>query len=242
MPIAALFTGLAWGMLLAAVGLALWDGFRPIPGLSRAVWVIGWLAGTLLLAGAMLVWWEGYRLSSLALRLILMAALAAPSGIRHHHRSPSPWGNAVRTLPALILAGVALFQITEPTIGNGSPLVTPVELAMVICGGLGARALGEASSEFTNLTLHIEQPTLSTITESFTITYALLTLLVSGIALVNLWQRGMIWKGATEEGMLAGTWLAWSAAWLGPRKRPRLRAILVILATLLLFWTILRFS
>lgn len=231
MPVAAICTGLAWGMLFAAVGLARWDGSRPTPGLSRAVWVLGWLTGVLLLAGAMLAWWGGYHLSSPTLRLILMAALAAPLGIRHHHRSP--WGNPVRTLPALILAGVALFQIVEPAAGNSNSPVTPVGLAVVFCGGLGAQALGEALSETIDSTSHVKWPSVAT--------WALLTLLVSGTALVNLWQRGMIWKGAIGEGMLAGTWLAWSAAWLSPHERPRLRGALVTVAALLLFWTALRF-
>jgi hypothetical protein len=238
-PVATICAGLAWGMLVAAVGLALWDGSRPTPGLSRAVWVIGWLAGTLLLAGAMLAWWEGYRLSSLAWRLILMAALAAPSGIRHHHRSP--WNDSVRTLLALILAGVALFLSAEPGVGNSNSPVTPMELAMVLCGGLGARALGEALCEIIDQTSHVKWPALSKVEGPSAVTWALLTLLVSGTALGNLWQRGMIWKGAIGEGMLAGTWLAWSAAWLSPHERPRLRAALVTVAALLLFWTALRF-
>jgi len=230
-PVTAIFAGLAGGMLLAAVGLALWDGFRPTPGLSRAVWAIGWVAGTLLLVGAMLAWWEGHRLSSFVWRLIFMAALAAPSGIRHRHRLP--WSSAVRTLPALILAGIALFQIAGPVDGNGDSLVTPMKLALVFCGGLGTRSLGEALSEIIDPTSSIKWPAAATC--------ALLTLLVSGAALVNLWQRGMLWKGTTEEGLLAGTWLAWVAAWLGPRERPRLRAVLITGAALLLCWTALTF-
>jgi hypothetical protein len=237
-PVAAICAGLAWGMLLAIVGLALWDGFRPTPGLSRAVWVLGWSAGMLLLAGAMLAWWR-YHLSNLTLRLFLMAALAAPSGIRYRRRSP--WGSSACTIPALILAGVALFLSAEPGFGNSNSPVTPMALAMVLCGGLGARALGEALSEIINPTSHIKWPALSKVEGPSAVTWALLTLLVSGTALGNLWQRGMIWKGAIGEGMLAGTWLAWSAAWLSPHERPRLRAALVTVAALLLFWTALRF-
>ncbi len=226
MPVAAIFTGLAWGMLLAAVGLTLWSSFRPVPGLSRAVWFIGWLAGGLLLTGAMLAWRKGHSLSAPTLRLILIAALAAPSKLRYHRSSRS---NVARILPALILAGVALFQIAEPIVEHNNSPVTLVGLAMVFCSGLGARALGDALSETID-------------SWSSVATYTLLTLLASGISLVNLWQRGMMWQGTTEESILAGTWLAWSAVWLSPRERPRLRAVPVVVATLLLCWTAMRFS
>jgi len=227
-------TGLACGTLLAAVGLALWGGFRQVPGLSHAMRAIGWLAGGFLLIGALLAWQGDHGLSAPALRLTLMAALAALPEIHRHPRSS--WGNLMLILPALILAWAGLFWTSEPSgAGMGSPPVALVELAVIICGGLGARALGEALSEIAALPSPpkvggteggLEWPSAAA--------YALLTLLVGGTALVNLWQRGTMWIGTTGEGGLAGVWLVWSAGWLAPRQPLRLRAVLITVAALLL--------
>jgi len=229
--------------LLAAAGLALWDGFRQVPGLSRAVDVNAWLAGALLLLGALLAWQGDRSLSTLvpspstplgvdsvegrAPHLILMAALAAPPPPRAHRRRYAPWGDTLRILPALALAGAGLFwnpEFIEMGAGNSSPAL--VGLGVVVCAGLGARALGEALSEIAGSTPHLER--------SFVAAYALLTLLVGGTVLVNLWQRGAVWDGTAGQSGLAGAWLAWSAAWLGPRQPPRLRAGLIATGALLL--------
>ena len=73
---------------------------------------------------------------------------------------------------------------------------------------------------------------------------ALKTLLVSDLvgstALVNLWQRGAVWGGTANEGMLAGSWLVWSAGWLAPRQHPRIRAVLIILAALSLVAAVIK--
>lgn len=234
---------LACGVLLAAAGLALWDGFRPMPGLSRAVDVNAWLAGTLLLIGALLAWQgnhgpSGPVLSPSALlgvdsvegpapHLVLLAALAALPLRRTHRRGPAPWSEALRILPALTLAAVSLFWTPEPAAaGAGSSSLGLVQVGAVASAGLGARALGQALSEMSDRTLHIEWP--------FAAAYALLTLLIGGTALVNLWQRGLVWDGTAGQIGLAGAWLAWSAAWWGPRQPPRLRAGLIAAAALLL--------
>jgi len=234
-PATVILTGLACGTLLAAAGLVLWGSPRQLPGLSRTVRVISWLAGGLLLIGAVLAWQEDYSLSAPALRLTLMAALAAPPGIHRHTRSP--WGSLMLTLPALALAGASLFWTPEwtpaPTgmevsnlLGAPGKLTAIRLLAVIICAGLGARALGEALSTIAVPALHIERPAATT--------YALLTLLVSGTTLSNLWQQGAVWGGIASEGGLAGAWLAWSAAWLGPRHPRRLRAALTAVAASLL--------
>jgi len=223
MPASAIFTGLACGTLLTAAGLALWDGFRQVPGLSHAIRAISWLAGVFLLIGALLAWWGEHSLSAPALRLTLMAALAAPAEIRHRPR-PS-WGNLVLTLPALVLAGAGLLWVSEP-VGDGADSlpVALAQLGVVACGGLGARALGEALSGMTNSTPQVKWPSAAA--------YALLTLLVGGTALVNLGQRGTVWGRSTGEGGLAVAWLVWSAVWLGPDQPPRLRAVLTGVAAL----------
>ena len=227
-----IFTGLACGTLLAAVGLVLWKGFQQTPGLSHAVQVVGWLAGGLLLIGAVLAWRGDHSLSAPPLRLVLMAAMAAPPQIRHRRNAPSssPWGNVMLILPALMLAGTGLFWISGSIGADGTemsgPPVTLVELAAAFCGGLGARALGEALSEIAASTPQVEWPSAAA--------YTLLTLLAGGTALVNLWQRGSVWGGTASEGGIAEAWLAWSAAWLGPRQPPRLRAALTAVAASLL--------
>lgn len=222
---AGVFTGLACGALLVAMGLSLWSGSRQATDLSRAVRATGWLAGALLLVGALLAWQADPGLSGVAWRLLLMAALAVPVGGRRH--PPSPWGSVMRTLPALILAGTALFWSPGPVGGEGGGFPSAlVELAVVICGGFGARALGDALSEIIASTPPIEWPSV--------VTYVLLTLLVGCVALVNLWQRGSMWGAASGEGGLAAAWLAGGATWLGIRFRPRLRVGLIIVAALLL--------
>ncbi|MBL7064631.1 MAG: hypothetical protein ISS49_10585 [Anaerolineae bacterium] len=211
--------GLACGALLATAGLTLWDGLRQMPGLSRAAWVTSWVAAALLLIGALLAWQGDHRVP---VRLILMAALAAPPGI--HRRRPSHWSKTMLILPALILAGAGFFWLSRPVAGETVSLpVRPVEIAVVVCGGLGARALGEALSV---IAIPPSPPELG----AFAVTYALLTLLVGGTALVNLWQRGTMWGGTASEAGLAAVWLAWSAAGLDPRQCPRLRAGLIVVA------------
>lgn len=217
---------LACGVLLGAAGLALWDGFRQTPGLARAVDSNAWLAGALLLVGALLAW-QGYSLSGPAPHLILMAALAALPLPRIPRRRSAPWSEAIRVLPALALAGVGLFWAPGPAAaGAGNASLALVELGVLVCAGLGARALGQALSEMAGPTPHLEWP--------FAAAYALLTLLVGGTALSNLGQRGSVWDGTAGQSGLAGAWLAWSAAWWGPGQPPRLRAGLIGAASLLL--------
>lgn len=242
MSAVAIFTGLACGTLLAAVGLALWNGFRQVPGLFHAVRALGWLAGALLLIGVLLAWRGDPSHSPFVLRLILMAALAAPPGIPR--RRQSSWGSAVRLLPVLILAAAGLFWTSEPADAEvSSALVGPVAWAVAICGGFGARALGEALSDII-APPSPPKPALSKVEGlggaegalewPSVAAYVLLTLLVGITALVNLWQRGSLWGGSASQSGLAGAWLVWIAARPGPRQRSRLRAGLIVVAASLL--------
>lgn len=219
------FTGLAWGTLLAAAGLALGNALRQVPGLPHAVRVVRWLAGALLAIGAVLLWQAESGLSKHAPRLILMAALAAPPAI--DGRRLTPWSPMLLLLPALAMAGIgflqAAFRTPEPMgPGTRASVVGLEELAMLICGGLGARSLGQALSEMITSAPPIEWPSAAT--------YALLTLLVGGIALVNLWQQGSMWSGTADQRWLTSAWLAWSAARVSPRQLSRVRTVLVGLA------------
>jgi hypothetical protein len=270
MPLTPILAGLACGALLAATGSALWDAFRPAPRLSLSGRIIRWLAGVLLLAGALLAWWEGYDFSGSTPRLILMAALAAPPSIRSLRRSPRD--SVLRILPALLLAGAGLFWLSRTAPNQTSSLpVAPLALAVTICSGLGSRALGHALCEIASVNQQTEEeetsgtaeepntaegpalsetegpalsetegPSPSGIEVSSAITYVLLSLIVGSAALVHLWQRGTLWGATASESGLAGTWLAWSAARLGPRRPPRLRATLVAVAALSLILAALR--
>ena len=230
------FTGLACGALLAAAGLALWGGSRQdtstLDTMRSTVRVIRWVAGGLLIAGALLAWQERQTLPVSTPHLILMAALAAPPEI-HRHRL-ARWAQVLLILPALGLAGAGLIRAlgtVEASVGSGP--VTPNQVALTICGGLAARALGMAAGTFgvtqddvAGSTPHLEWPA--------TAAYGLLTLIVGGTLLANLWQRGWAWDGTTGERSLAGVWLAWTAAWMTPRRSRRLRAAFIIVAALLL--------
>jgi hypothetical protein len=211
--------GSSFGALLMASGLALWDGFRRVRGLSRAVRVVRWAAGGLLLAAILPLWFAGD--SALALSLTLMAAIAAPPARRH----PSPWHNAVILPPALALTGISFFLVAGFA-RVGEDITSPASLATTICGGLAARVLGEA------LGLLVSPATPPG--RLFDALYLLLTLLAGANVLTTLWQRGVMWEAAAEESRLLGVWLAWSAAWLSPRHHPRLRAGLIAVVAILL--------
>jgi hypothetical protein len=224
-PTVVVFTGLACGTLLAAAGLALCDSLQQVPGLSKAVRGIRWMAGGLLLTGAVLVWQIDQSISTPALRLTLMAIWAAPPAI--HRQSYTAWGNALSILPALALGGAGLFLTPSPTENGASGLAaTLVGLAVVTCGGLGARALAQGLGQLTTSIPRLRRPSATA--------HVLLTLLAASTGIVNLWQRGAMWGGNAGERGLAGAWLAWSAARLSPRQPPWLPTVLTAVATLLL--------
>lgn len=233
-------TGLACGVLLAAVGLTLWGSHRQVTGLSRAVQVVGWLASALLGLGAWFAWRGNAAFATPALRLTILAAVAAAAQ-RAQRRPGSFWSRTLPILPALILATVGLlWTLRSAGTGAGGAPVTLAELAVLICAGFGAQTLGEALGEIADQALRIEQPALGNAQESSAVAYTLLTLAVTGTALANLWQRGVVWRGTASEEGLAGAWLAWSAAWVSPRQRRWLRSGLVILAASLLILVALK--
>jgi hypothetical protein len=212
--------------LLTAAGLALWGSFRKTSRFVHAVRAVRWLAGALLLIGTLSAW-QG-NLPASAAHLILMTTLAALPGRRHYPH----WGSALSILPVLVLVGASLLWRTDlaRVETEASDLLTAViELAIVVCGGLGARALSQNLGESTAPPQRTGRPALPTAA-----TYALLTFLLSSTALINLWQRGAMWRKATYEGGLAGAWLAWSAVWLSLRYPRWLRTVLMIAATSIL--------
>lgn len=251
-----ILVGVANGILLAAIGLELWGHKRHPRELARAVGTVRWLAGALLAIGAVLAWVREPGPAFPAPELILMAALAAPPGI-HFHRRPLDWRDTALILPALILAGAGLFRIASSAGVATQAALEPMALPVTICGGLGARALGQALYWTIASASHVTSPALDPPRESATdtgeetssaspaiaegkprmpvesasaVTYALLTLLAGSVAIVNLWRQGTMWGATTGASGLAGVWLAWSAAWLGPRRPLRLRALLTVVA------------
>lgn len=254
MPALAILVGVGSGTLLAAIGLVLWGHRRRPLEVARAVVAVRWLAAALLLVGAALAWTGGAGAAAPVSRLILMAALAAAPDIR---RRPLDRRSTILILPALILAGIGLLYVASSAAATGQPALQPVALGITICGGLGARALGHALYWAVALASHVHPPAPDSSRESGTdsgeetlppslpaagegpevqvesasaVTYALLTLLVGGMAIVRLWKQGTVSGATASAGGLAGVWLAWSAAWLGPRQSLRLRALLIIVA------------
>lgn len=243
---------LACGMLFATVGLRLWSGFREAPDLSPVASIGAWVAAGVLLMGALLVW--GARLPVLesfvrpfdtgalqgsVLPMILIAALAIPlegeTGLRAKAGQRASWSHALVYLPALTLAVAVLIQVSTPAEGalNGD-WVTPLRFSIAVCAGLGARGLGRALQVIAEGTCRAEWPR--------ALTYLLLTLVSGSAALVNLWQRGMVWGSSDPvmRGGLAGAWLVWSADWLVPRRLRRLQAALTVMAALLLIVVAIR--
>jgi hypothetical protein len=245
LPIAISVT-VACTMLLAAVGAHLWNGFRQRPGLSVFATVAAWAAAGVLLLGALLVW--GGRLPVLepflylfdmgawqgpVLPMVLMAALAIPLGgdadLRIKPEQESSWSRALAYLPALVLTVAVLIRVSAPSeAALSGDWVTPIRFAIAVCAGLGARAMGQA--------LRVIVEGSGPVDRFRALSYAFLTLISGSAALVNLWQRGMVWGSGAPvmRGGLAGAWLVWSADWLAPRRHPRLRAALTVMAALLL--------
>jgi hypothetical protein len=247
MPALVILVGVGCGALLAATGLVLWGHSRRPLEIAHAVVAVRWLAGALLLAGAVLAWIGEPAPAGPVPQLILMAALATLPDIRPR---PLDRRGTLLILPALVLAGTGLTYIASPAAAAGQAGLTPMALSTAICGGLGARAMAcalyWAAAPIRGRSAESEtEPGEATPTPSPSaggegpgvqdeaapaVTYALLTLLVGTMAIVRLWTQGTVSGGTTGEGGLAGVWLAWSAAWLGPRRPSRLRAILIILA------------
>jgi hypothetical protein len=240
MSVVAILVGLGSGMLLVAVGFGLWSGYRGAHALYRGAHAAAWGAAGVLVIAALLAWGSGLpALESLigvvdrqafqgpVLSLILMAALAIP--LKVDARQEALWSSALLYLPASLLALIALMQIVAPvTTVLSAEWVTPVRFSLAVCGGLGARALGQS--------LHVIATGISYVEWPGALTYGLTTLLFGTAGLVGLWRRGTLWGGADPvlRGGMVGAWLAWGADWLAPRRYPRLRGVFTIIAALLL--------
>ncbi len=169
----------------------------------------------------------GHTLEGPILSLILMAALAIP--LKVDAPRTAAWSCALLYLPASLLALAALIRVVTPGAAVLSAgWVTPVRFSLAVCGGLGGRSLGQS--------LHVVASGAPSVEWPGKLTYGLTTFLFGSASLVSLWQRGALWGGADPvlRGGIAGAWLAWSAGWLVPRRYPRLRGGLTIVAAMLL--------
>jgi hypothetical protein len=215
--------GIGLGTLLAAAGLVLWGGHRQVRGLGQAIRSILWLTCGVLLLATLSLWMNGSRQHALVLRLIPVAAIAAPIVGRRR----SVQHDAAAMLPTLLLTGVGYYLITG--VGQPEPHsfeLTLASLVLTVCAGLAVRVVSEV------LSLPVDPATPPS--RLFDALYVLFTLLVGGNTLLTLWQRGVMGEGNTIELGLVGVWLAWTGAWLSPRSHPRLRAASIAGAALLL--------
>lgn len=240
MPVVTILVGFASGMLMVALGIALWSGLRETPDLSRDAGGAAWLAASFLVFAALLAWGSSLpALGGLATSLgmsssqgpvasmILMAALAIP--FERGRRQSVHWSRSLLYVPALVLVGVALGRMSRADGGGVTDdWVTPIRFLLTVCAGLGGRTLGQALQVIAAGNGEMEQ--------SGTLAYGLLTLVSGSAALVNLWQRGTVWAGSDPvmRGGMTGAWLAWSADRLASSWPPRLRATLTATAATLL--------
>jgi len=252
-PATLVFGGLGCGALLAGTGLALWGSYRPDRWLSAAIRAIRWLASICLLIATLITWMgelgllprlssieETFGVNGAFLRWILLATLAAPPGLRRRdHSDPqsfSQWRTVMLILPALTFTGAGLFGITSsPGAGAIATPISLVGLLTIICGGFGARAMGQALAEI------VTSPAEEAVSAS-RITYTLLTLLVGGTALGKLWQEGIVAMGTAVAGELTGVWLAWSTVLLGPGRPQWLRPVLTVAVGMLLLLVTFSFT
>lgn len=216
--------GIAWGMLLAALGLSLWDGFRGVPAADRIVQIISWLTEAALLVAWILVWRSpGSNFAPLALTSTAAAALSALTDTQHPQRSP--WSRVAMLLPGVALIGGALFW-SSTSVNAGNPEDSLIGSGLLLCSIFGARTLSEALGGIVDDTSGGEWPS--------TVTYTLLTMLTADFVMVNLWRRGMAWSGHPGELDMVAAWLAWSAARLAPQTPARLKPALTSVAALTL--------
>ncbi len=237
MPSAVVFAGLACGLLLVTGGILIRGRATLVPGLPRAARSLGWMSAAGLAIAAALAWAEYGVGGAPAPRLHLIAALAAPVVLSRRRRPVA--ASVMPTATALVVAAMSIFWTwtagavpgAASAVSLPSPSAAVASLVAIICAGLAARALGQALSD-------IIDPPLST-DRLPGLVYGPLTVLVAGVALVNLWSRGEVWAGTRAEVGIASAYLAWSGVWLSPRPHRRLRQVSVVAAALLLIWVVL---
>lgn len=224
--------GLALGLLLGGVGLAILSRFWKVPELGLSIRVISGLATVALLAGALLGLQKAAQVPGPAWRLAVVAIFATP--LIERCEGLSAWGFVLFLLPALLVVGGALLgAVVVAPASAGSSSISFWSLSAALCGGIGMRIVGEALQ-----TVALGEPLRDWLLRGMCVA---LTLLVGGMGLLNLWQRGIVWRGdRVVQSGLVSAWLAWSGAWLWPHRRSRIRAGLTVAAALLLVSVVVR--
>lgn len=204
------FTGLACGMLLAAGGVAVRAFSRPALAVFRATGAIRWIAGALLLAGALSARCAGHSLHHALPRLLLIAAAIAPP--RPGRDQSHPLGYACSLLLSLIPAGAGLYLAVEARVALSASweVLSLREVVAAASSGIGARAFDGV------LTQIIDFKALGRSSENV-LPYGsgvFLTLLLGTLSIVNLLHWGKIWTGERIEVHLFSAWMIWNAAQL----------------------------
>ena len=224
MRAAEIIAAVGYGGLLAVAGLTLWGDFRDLCRLDRAAVAIRWVAAIVLLLSILLDVFRGRGLSV----LLFLASVGAPA--HGPARRVSRWCSSLSIAPALALTGVSLFTDSGLWADQQSwRLFASVRgVAFLGCGAIGVRALAAHL-------MHLQGPTRPH-GKSSVITYFALTLLVGGLTMTSLWQRGMLWDQSAEHARLALAWLVLTAARMMQRKP--LRVALMLVGTGSLIWTV----
>lgn len=218
--------GLACGLCLASFTAALWasrgQAALPWPVLVRSLYLMGWLTAGLLLAGAVAAWSGGLSVGAPGLGLAVVAALAAPLDgrlWRHPH-----WSSALGLLPTLLASSLALgFLAAGPSpAASVSDEASLAVYAGFLCGGLAARALGEALA----LLAHPGRSS----GWVFASTVAATAAGGCGAAIVSMLQQPTPWPATGAERGLVVNSLVWASLWVGNHAPSRLRSVLTAVA------------
>ncbi|HDQ72257.1 MAG TPA: hypothetical protein ENN19_09195 [Chloroflexi bacterium] len=247
-------------MLLAILGLTIWDARNPRIQIAHITTITQWIPGALLLIGALVSGRDDVRLAALS----VLAAITAFPLTGHQRHSLGRLALAV-LLTTMVLVWTITFHATC------APIAPPVVLFLIAAaGGLGAHVLSLSGGELWSkigakagdslevddedekqagereTAAGIDQPLETSRTKRLTLqwlaqmTFALLTLVIGSVTLVNLWQWGTAWREPSHTSALVGTWLIWAGAWMASRRPWWLRTVLYALALATLIVTITR--
>ena len=213
-----LWTVIADWLLLGSLGVAVRDRQQS----ASVGMLLSWAAGVVLAVGAA----TG---PAATWRLLLMAAVAAP----RLRRAETVWERGLALSPSLALTGATLVWLLRhvATAAVEAAPATPLLLAVTVCGGLGARAVGATLAALVAPAVkEVRRPG-----TDWSAAYLALTLLDGWLATAALTSHGFLGEWAGVEGGLTAAWLLGSTAYLLSEERwAGLRATLTGLAGLLL--------
>ncbi len=212
-----LWTVIAGWLLLGSLGVAVRDRQQS----ASVGMLLSWAAGVVLAVGAA----TG---PAATWRLLLMAAVAAP----RLRRAETVWERGLALSPSLALTGATLVWLLRhvATAAVEAAPATPLLLAVTVCGGLGARAVGATLALVAPAVKEVRRPG-----TDWSAAYLALTLLDGWLATAALIRHGFLGEWVGVESGLTAAWLLGSAAYLLSEERwAGLWATLTGLAGLLL--------